>query len=220
MITKTKTKLVKKGTPKSNKHNLGVLYILAFILSLSTALPAYIQSNFLKQFVNLNTLSLFFILANAATFLAIIFFPNLIKKLSNYYLTKITLVVYASSLLGLTIANSPAAALINIIIYTVSLDLLWINMDVLVESFSANATTGRTRTYYFTCINLGWIFSPLLSAYLISIGEYALTFFVAAALVIPVFIIFYYQGKNLKDKIKYSKDKLAVVIKKMWQNCF
>ena len=218
MITKTKTKLVKKGTPKSNKHNLGVLYILAFILSLSTALPAYIQSNFLKQFVNLNTLSLFFILANAATFLAIIFFPNLIKKLSNYYLTKITLVVYASSLLGLTIANSPAAALINIIIYTVSLDLLWINMDVLVESFSANATTGRTRTYYFTCINLGWIFSPLLSAYLISIGEYALTFFVAAALVIPVFIIFYYQGKNLKDKIKYSKDKLAVVIKKMWQN--
>lgn len=218
MPLKKKTELVKKEPLKSNKHNLGVLYILAFILSLSTALPAYIQSNFLKQFVSLNLLSLFFILANIGTFLAIIFFPNLIKKISNYYLTKITLLIYAVSLLGLTLANDPTTALINTILYTISLNLLWINMDILVESFSANSSTGRTRAYYFTCINLGWIFSPILSAYLISIGEYTLTFFVAAALVIPVFLIFYFQGKNLKDKVKYSKEKLTTVVKKMWHN--
>jgi Na+/melibiose symporter-like transporter len=91
-------------------------------------------------------------------------------------------------------------------------------MDILVESFSANNSTGRTRTFYFTCINLGWIFSPLLASYLISIGEYTLTFFVSALLVIPVFIILFYQQKNLKDKVKYSKEKLSLVMKKMWHN--
>lgn len=218
MPAKKKVVLVKNKPLKNSKHSLSVLYILAFILSLSTALPAYIQSNFLKQFVSLNILSVFFILANVGTLLAIIIFPNLIKKVSNYFLTKVTLLIYASSLLGLALANGPTAALINTILYTISLNLLWINMDILVESFSTNASTGKTRAYYFTCINLGWILSPLLSAYLISIGEYMLTFFVAALLVVPVFLIFFFQAKNLKDKIKYSKEKFTAVIEKMWYN--
>lgn len=218
MPPKKKIQAVKKKPLKNNKQNLSLLFFLGFILAVSTALPAYIQSNFLKQFVNLNVLSLFFILANAGTIVAILLFPNLIKKVSNYFLTKVTLLIYGVSLLGLTLANNPTTALINIILYTVSSNLLWINMDILVESFSANSLTGRIRAYYFTFINLGWIFSPMLSAYLISVGSYILTFFVAAILVVPVFIIFYFQRKNLKDKVKYSKEKLSAVIKKMWHN--
>ena len=218
MIVKKQLEPLKNKTTKTKKQNLKVLYFLGFLMAISSAIPAYIQSNFLKQFVSLQTLSLFFILANTGTVLAIILFPKLIKKLSNYYLTKVTLIIYAASLFGLTIASNSTAALINIILYTISSDLLWINMDILVESFSTNNSTGRTRTFYFTCINLGWIFSPLLASYFISIGEYTLTFFVSALLVIPVFIILFYQQKNLKDKVKYSKDKLSTVIKKMWHN--
>lgn len=218
MPPKKKIKPSKKKPLKNTGANLSLLFFLGFILAVSTALPAYIQSNFLKQFVNLNILSLFFILANAGTILAILAFPRLIKKVSNYFLTKITLLVYGVSLLGLTLADTPAAALLGIILYTISSNLLWINMDILVESFSVNSLTGRIRAYYFTFINLGWIFSPLLSAYLISIGEYTMTFFVSAALIVPVFIIFYLQRKNLKDRVKYSKEKLNAVIKKMWNN--
>ncbi|MHB8903561.1 MAG: MFS transporter [Patescibacteria group bacterium] len=224
-----KKKATKKIAPKNklasnkiqatkNKKNLSILYLLAFLLAISTALPAYIQSNFLKQFVSLNTLSLFFIVANIGTIIAISVFPNLIKKVNNYFLTKITLLVYGGSLLGLTLASSPSAVLINIILYIISSNLLWINMDVLVESFSANNITGKIRALYFTFMNLGWIFSPLLSSYLISLGGYILTFFVAAILVIPVLLIFLYQAKNLKDNIKYSKEKFSAVLKKMWTN--
>lgn len=215
-ITVTK-KLIKKQAP-NNKQNLKVLYFLGFILAISTALPAYIQSNFLNQFVSLKILSLFFILANISTILSIIVFPGLIKKLSNYFLTKIILVVYGISLLGLTITNNPAAALINIILYTVSSNLLLINMDIFVESFSSNNSTGKTRALYFTCINLGWMFSPLLSSYLISQGSYTLAFFVSALILIPIFVIVLSHAKNLKDKIKYSKEKLITVLKKMWFN--
>ena len=213
-----KPKSVKNQSLKKNKYNLGILYVLAFILSLSTALPAYIQSNFLKQFVSLNILSLFFILANIGTILSIILFPNLIKKISNYFLMKMVLLIYAASLLSLTLANNPVTALVGTVFYTISLNLLWINMDIFVESFSANNSTGKTRALYFTFINLGWICSPILSAYLISIGSYILTFFTSAVLIIPIFIIFFFQRKNLKDKVKYSKEKFRAVIKKMWFN--
>ncbi len=218
IIKKKSVPATNKFQSTKNKKNLNVLYFLAFILAISTALPAYIQSNFLKQFVSLSILSLFFIIANVVTIVAISIFPKLIKKLNNYFLTKVTLLIYGASLLGLTISNNSSAVLINIILYIVSSNLLWINMDILVESFSANNITGKIRALYFTFMNLGWIFSPLLSSYLISLGGYSLTFFAAAILIVPVFFIFLNQGKNLQDKIKYSKEKFSVVAKKMWNN--
>jgi len=209
-----KQKIIKR----KNNIRLIILYFLGLILAVSSALPAYIQSNFLNQFVSLEILSLFFIIANALTVFCIIAFPKLIKKLSNYFLTKIILVLHAVSLLGMVITNGPFSAFLATILFTISTNLLWINMDVLIETFSHNSATGRIRTTYFTFINLGWIISPFLSSYLMKLGDYQLPFLVAAFLAIPVFLILLYQGRNLKDKVVYSKEKIGLVIKKTWEN--
>jgi MFS family permease len=201
-----------------NRLKLSILYFLGLLLAVSNALPAYIQSNFLGQFVSLNLVSLFFIIANSLTVAMIVFFPRLIKKLTNYFLMKVVLVIYAVSLLGLTLTNSPLTALVSIILFSVASNLLWINMDVLVENFSLNSSTGKTRTIYFTFINLGWIVSPFLAGYLINRGEYTLTFLIAAFLVIPCFLLFLYQGRRLRDQIKYSQEKITTTVKKMWHN--
>ena len=208
----------KKIKTKSNRLRLIILYFLGLILAISSALPAYIQSNFLNQFVSLQTLSLFFIIANALTVFCIISFPKLIKKLSNYFLTKIILVLHAVSLLGMVVTNGPFSAFLATILFTISTNLLWINMDVLIETFSHNSATGRIRTMYFTFINFGWIISPFLSSYLIKWGDYQLPFLISAFLAIPVFLILLYQGKNLKDKVIYSKERIGLVLKKTWQN--
>jgi len=201
-----------------NRLKLSILYFLGLLLAVSNALPAYIQSNFLGQFVSLSLVSLFFIIANSLTVVMIVFFPHLIKKLTNYFLTKVVMVIYAVSLLGLTLTNSPLTALVSIVLFSIASNLLWINMDVLVENFSIDSSTGKTRTIYFTFINLGWIASPLLAGYLINRGEYTLTFLIAASLVIPCFLLFLYQGRRLRDQVKYSQEKITTTVKKMWRN--
>lgn len=198
--------------------NLVLLYFIGLVLAISSALPAYVQSNFLNKFVSLNTLSLFFIIANALTVFSIIFFPKLIKKLSNFSLAKIIMIVHALSLFGMAFTGSAITALFSIILFTISTNLLWINMDVLIEAFSNNSSTGKTRTIYFTFINLGWIISPTISSYLVKIGDYQLTFLISAFLVLPVLFVFMYQKKSLKDKVSYSKEKIGDVIKKTWRN--
>jgi len=198
--------------------SLIILYFLGLLLAISSALPAYIQSNFLNDFVSLDTLSIFFIIANAITVFCIIGFPKLIKLLSNFFLTKVILVIHAVSLLGLVVTNNPISAFLSIILFTISTNLLWINMDVLIETFSSNSSTGRTRTIYFTFINLGWIIAPSLSSYFIYLGGYQLTFLIAAFLTIPVFFVFLYQGRRLKDKVAYSKERIVNVIKRTWAN--
>lgn len=205
-----------KKIPKNNQKRLRTLYFLGLLLAVSTALPAYIQSNFLKQFVSLSAISLYFMIANLATVAAILVFPKLIRELTNYLLAKIVLVVYIISLLGLALASNASLALISLILFAVASNLIWINMDVLVESFSSDTSTGRTRTMYFTFINAGWILSPLLTMYLIGKGEYTLSFLIAGFLLIPFFLIFLNQAKNLKDKIKYRQDGIAASLKKIW----
>lgn len=208
----------KLKTTSKNQLQLVVLYILGFILALSSALPAYIQSSFLEQFIGLKLVSIFFIIANVLTVVSIIFFPAFIKKLSNYFTTKVVLIIHGLSLLSLTVSTDALSSCLSIILFTISTNLVWINMDMLVESFSSDASTGRTRTIYFTLINFGWICSPLLASYLISRGEYALTFFISALLTLPFFLIFLYYGRRLKDKIHYSQEKIISTFKKMWQN--
>lgn len=211
---------MQKVNKKEFKKRLSliILYFLGLLLALSSALPAYIQSNFLNEFVSLKTLAIFFILANALTVFCILVFPKYIKILSNFFLTKVILVVHGVSLLALVVTNNPVSAFLSIILFTISTNLLWINMDVLIETFSSNSSTGRTRTTYFTFINLGWIIAPSLSSYLIKIGDYQLAFLIAAFLTIPVFFVFLYQGRRLKDKVAYSKQKLSTVLRKSWAN--
>ncbi len=201
----------------TTKLNLAILYFIGLVLACSAALPAYVQSNFLNKYISLNTLSIFFIIANASTVLSIVAFPKLIKKIGNFSLTRIIMVAHGLSLVFLALTDNAISALISIILFTVSTNLLWINMDILIEAFSNDSSTGKTRTIYFTFINLGWIISPTLSSYLVNLGDYQLTFLVAAFLILPIIFLFNYQRRNLKDRVTYSKEKISSVIKKTWK---
>jgi MFS family permease len=91
-------------------------------------------------------------------------------------------------------------------------------MDILLESFSKNATMGRTRSIYYTFINLGWIGAPLLSAWLIKTSNYSAAFLVAAFLVLPIFLIILSQKKRLNDHIVYSREKISTAVRRTWHN--
>lgn len=207
--------LSKKNNPR---RGLAILFGLGVFLSVSSALPAYIQSNFLGQFINIQAIGSVFVFINLISIVTIILFPKAIKRLSNYTLAKAMVIIYGLSLFGLALSSSALSAIIAITMLMVSANLLWINMDILVESFSHNKSTGRTRTLYFTFINIGWILSPLASAYLVSIGNYSLSFFVSALIVIPCFFVLNRQEKILQQKTVYEDKGLPTTIKRMWQD--
>ncbi len=206
-----------KNTAK-NRHRLIILYFLGLLLAISNAIPAYTQSNFLGQFINVKMISIVFIVANVFGVISISLFPRFIEKLGNYFVTKIILVLYLASLLGLAVSSSPTMAFISIILFSISSNLIWINMDVFIESLSNNNLTGKIRTTYFTFMNAGWILSPVFATYLIGKGDYTLSFVVAALLIVPFFLIFLHQGKDLKEKIIYQKESLLLTVRKMWHN--
>ncbi len=205
----------KRGAKRTRRY---IMYLLGFILAISVALPAYLQSNFLRQYISLGMVSAFFVLANSATVLMIALFPKLIHKLGNYFSAKLLIIIYAASLVGLAASTGIISAITTLLLFIITSNLLWINIDILLESVSADSKTGRIRTVYLTIMNLGWIISPTISAFLVEIGDYPLAFLAAAFMALPLFFIIINQHHNLKDSSKYHKESILKSFRKMWKS--
>ena len=202
---------------KKPKTSLYVLYVMAFFLALAGALPAYIQSSFLESYVGLSAVNWFFIIANAISIIAILVFPQIIKKLGNYFTTGAVSLIFIAALIGLGITTSPILIFVFFILMQIALNLIWINMDIFVKSFSSNSSTGRIRTVYFTIINLAWIISPAVSAWIINLSNYSGAFLGAAFLIIPFLIIFIIKGSQIDGHQTY-KTSFIKSIKGMYSN--
>ena len=175
------------------KKNLLILYLASFVLGVSAALPTYINSSFIENLISVQAVSLFFLGANFLTFIAMTFFPELIKRVGNFFSTKLVLLVNAISLLMLTFVQAPASLFIFFSLFYITSQLLWINMDIFVESFTDNSNTGKVRTTFFTFMNLGWILSPTIAASLVRGDNNYNLVYIASAIFAGIFyfIIFY-----------------------------
>ncbi|MFA6272309.1 MAG: MFS transporter [Patescibacteria group bacterium] len=198
--------------------NLKVLYFLGFVLAIAAAFPGYIRSTFMEEFVDVGRVGLFFLGEALLSLTAINFFPYFIKKISNYRLAIIIILLQIISIILLITTDSIIGAFIFFAL-TGSLGyLIWINMDVFVERFTTNPTTGRIRTTYFTFLNLGWLFSPLLAGYLTGEGNYRLVYILATILLSIALIIILYNKKLLADHLQYEHHNSLKTLKHIWNN--
>ncbi|NCU39468.1 MFS transporter [Candidatus Falkowbacteria bacterium] len=203
---------------KANKARRVTLYFLGFIIASSVALISYIQSSFLEKHISLSWISLFFVISNFITLITIANFPNIIHKLGNYFTSKNILILLGASLLSLAATSGPISATVSLMLFIITSNLIWINIDIYLEEVSDDKDTGKIRTIYLTFYNLGWIIGPIISANLIEKGGYSLPFLLAALLLIPVFLVIEKQKNNLKDKTKKTKEKIIVSFLKIWKN--
>ncbi|MGI6347586.1 MAG: MFS transporter [Patescibacteria group bacterium] len=202
-----------------NNKNLLILYITSFILGISTALPTYINSSFIEDMVSVRAVGLFFLGGYLFTFFAMIFFPILIKKVGNFFSTKLVVLLNAISLLMLVIVKTPLPLFFFFSLLFITSQLLWINMDIFVESFTDNANTGKVRTTFFTFMNLGWIFSPTIASLLVrGENDYSLVY-IASAIFAGIFylVILYYKNK-ISRSIEYNNFTIKHVFSDFWHD--
>ncbi len=207
-----------KKSTKPVLRGLKTVYLLGFLLSISTALPAYIHSNFIEQFTDLANVSWFFLAANLLTFLCIIIYPSFIKNFKNYQTAKLAIAFNLMALVGLATVNSWFPLLMFFVVLLTANTLLWINLDIFLEKFITTKKTGRIRTTFYTLMNLGWVITPLFVSYLSKNGTYHVVYLVSALIMLPFYIIFWERSRYLKDHFHYKRLEIIKSIKKIIKN--
>ncbi len=205
---------------KKKDRRLLVLYLAGFILSISTNVTAYINSSFIENYVRLEYVGLFFMASNIATFFGMLYFPYVIKKLNNLLTSKLMMLVNIIAAGFLVFLNSPFWIFSFFIIMWVSANLLWINMDIFVESFTNNKNTGRVRAIFFTTMNLGWIVSPTIATNLVLDGNNYRFIYLVSVVFLMLFYLLINRYKNILNRIDiiYQKMRVKQIIKIFWQD--
>jgi len=195
------------------------------LLVLLTGIPLFISSTFLSSFTSDRNVSLIFSLASIASILGLYFTIKILPILGNYRTTLSLLLSGAIALGVLSLSSNPTLIVSAYILYFVVSTLLFFNIDIFLESYSKNSTTGEIRGFTYALASIAWMASPLIAGFILGDGEaYWMVYTLGFAFCILFGITIALMLKDFKDppyhKISLIGDLMNTLKNKDERNIF
>ena len=183
------------------KKKINRMYVLSFIFTLHIALSAYINSTFLSNIISEDYVGILYALASIVTLVLLSKSTNILKFFGNRRLTLGLLAINMLALVGMITSTDPRIVSTSFIIFSSTNTQILFCIDIFIKHFSKEKDIGKTRGLYLTVINLAWMLSPLLAAFLITKeGGYKTIYLIAFAAVAIMTIGLSLSVKTFKDK--------------------
>ncbi len=193
------------------------IYLAGFFFSVQLAMTAYVNSSFIAGFVTSKYAGLVFSLAAAIGVFGYMRVSSILKRFGLHAFLSTLALVDILLLYGLHTLTNAFLVVAAFVLWIITNSFIVIALDVLLEHFSEDTSTGRTRGLYLTMINLAWVCSPLLSGKLIAALGYTGIFLVGSFALIPVFFILFFRFRNIQDPL-YEHTAIGESFKKIVQN--
>ena len=164
------------------------IFLASILLSVHYSSTLYINSSFLGKFFSSSGVSFIFL---AGALVAIFFFtkvPILIEHFGKRVLFLLFLAAEAVATLGLALSASALSAGIWFVVYSGTLAIVFYLLDIFLEDVSTDKKTGRIRGLYLTLMNAAIVLGPLLAAEFATENNFSKVYFLAFALLLPIFI--------------------------------
>lgn len=202
---------------KDRKEYVHLIYLVGFIVALHTALPTYIHSTFLGQFASEQMVGLLFSTASLLSIFGFMAMPSLLRKFGNYRITLAFSIIAAILTFVLSVSSVSYIVIGAFILYSTVLYLIWFDFDLLLESFSDNATTGETRGLYMTATNVAWVMAPSITGFLLGTGsDFSRVYLYAGALLLVALPIFASKFNQYHDP-KYKHPPFWKTLRRLYK---
>jgi len=177
------------------------MYLLSFLFTLHIALSSYVNSTFLSGIISEKYVGLLYTLSSVATLILLSKSVHILKNFGNKKLTLIFLLFNMISLVGLITSKNPYILGASFVTFIATNTLVLFCIDIFIEHFSDQEKTGKTRGLYLTIINIAWMLSPLIAAYLITKeGGYKAIYILAFITVVVMTIGLLFSVKTFQDR--------------------
>ncbi len=185
------------ATPK--KILFLLVYLTSFLYSFHYALPIYIESSFIAQYLPTEkAVGLIFSFAAIFTVAYTFFLPRILKRFGNYRATLSIMGIEIFTLLALAIVSAPIPTIILFIIFLVASNVIFLNLDYFVESFTDNEKTGSMRGIFMTTLNISIAVGPFVAGLLLTDHDFW-KIWIASAVVLS--FGFFIIAKYFKDYV-------------------
>jgi MFS family permease len=194
-----KQKKIQKHQERINRPLLKILAFCSFLLGISSALILYLQSDYFKMSFGSDNVTPFFI---AGYFLALVLIFNwhhLVRRFGKVRVFLVNIILKTFVVLAISILPVGHFGSVLLILYIVSTVLMWVDLDVLLESCSKDVKTGKIRGAYLTVMNAGYLISPFFAGLVISRWGINSVFLIAAVILAIVTLIAFFRLKRIPN---------------------
>ena len=201
------------------KRHLIPIYAATLLLVFQSFVVAYINSSYLEQFLDNTSVGTIYTIGSALSVLIFLFISRVLRKVGNYQLTVLLLVVNGLATLGMANADSLAMAAPLFLTVLITGPLIVFNIDVFMEAQLDNneTATGTRRGLLLTLASFIGAISPMISSFLVDLsgGDFALAYYVSAATILPILAILIFYFKDFSDP-EYDEIDLFRAIRGFW----
>lgn len=179
-------------------NSIMAVYFLTLFYAFHYALPLYSESSYLESIVDLKWVGIIYSVAAIFSFILTIKIGSILNKWGNRSVLIWVVLLEGASLLVLAFSSSVIVSISAFIVHIVLLALIFVAINILLESVSTNESTGRVRGVFLTILNLGILTGPFFAAQFIESG-FTLIFILSVLCLVPVMYILLTRFKHLKE---------------------
>ena len=176
------------------------MYLSSFLYSFHYALPLYIESSFIIQFLPTeHMVGLIFSVAAVFTAISTFLFPQFLRRIGNYRATLATMGLEVVTLIALAAFTDPFTVVPLFILHQVLVSVIFLNLDSFVESFSEDTKTGGIRGVFMTVINIAIAIAPFVAGLMLTDHDFWKVYLAAAAFMALSFFVIAKNFRNYVD---------------------
>ena len=199
-----------------DKKKILVITLVSFFIGFSQAVSAYVLSTFFEGAWGAKSVGFFYAVTYIITLAILLNLHKIVAKLGKSSAFSLICLLEILTLCALVFLGFTKAAAFLVVFYLVFSALAWTMIDVILESFSKDEASGEIRGEHLTIFNLGFLFGPFVSTWLLGKFGFNGIFSFILFLNIAILIIFIIFVRKVDSRIG-EESKISAVIKKAWK---
>ncbi len=208
---------------RANPSKIKIVSFISFLFGFADAFLVYILSSYFKEVSGTENVSFLYFIAFSIVLFALFYLHDLIRKVGKSMLLFLFLIVIIITNATLILLEPSWFTVIMLMMHLVVSNLVWVNLDIILESFSEDGKSGRIRGLYLTIVNAGWLLAPMFSTGILATAGFSGIFF-SGLLMYSVILVVALLGlrrvnhrfkekitpRQILKKVRYQKDILRI----------
>lgn len=202
---------------RTKKINTATIYLLTFLFTLHITPVVYVTAGYLNQFISEKMIGYVYSGASLITAFLFIGIRHILQRFGNYRVIIFLIILEMFSLGALAIAQTAWLALFAFIISFSITALVYLNIDIFIESISKDSQTGGIRGTLLTSLNTAFILGPLITGLIITDTAFWKIYVLGIIVLIPTIFIVWKYLYTFKDPV-YKKIEFNKTALQIWKN--
>lgn len=179
----------KKHKENLNEGKLRLITFISFLLGFSQSLLIYIESSYFKLSLGSENVSVFYFMAYVVALAFLLNMHKIIRFMGKSTAFFLFFFLQICAMAVLIMVDPSVLGIFLLMINIITAYLMYVILDIIMESYSEDKKSGRIRGLHLTMISLGFMLGPIISTRILEKYDYAGLFFVSMLISMLIFVI-------------------------------